>query len=71
MLAQTLRKRDIVVTDYLSSHNVAGMRKAVEAEGAELFCLPAYSPDPNPIELAFAKLEAPLRASGTRRRTVQ
>ena len=48
---------DIVVMDNLSSHKVAGVRAAIEGVGAQLHYLPPYSPDYNPIEMAFAKLK--------------
>ena len=56
-LAPTLRAGDIVVMDNLSSHRVAGVRDAIEAAGAEVRYLPPYSPDLNPIELAFSKFK--------------
>ena len=61
-----LRESDIVVMDNLPSHKVAGIREAIEAAGAELRCLPSYSPDFNPIELFFAKLKALLRKAAAR-----
>jgi transposase len=67
-LAPTLRKGDVVVLDNLRAHKVKGVREAIEARGARLLYLPPYSPDFNPIELAFAKLKALLRT--TARRTV-
>lgn len=66
VLVPTLRQGDIVVMDNLSSHKGAGVRKAIEAAGAELLFLPPYSPDLNPIELAFAKLKTLLRAKALR-----
>ena len=54
----TLRRGDIVIMDNLASHKVAGIRQAIEAAGAELRYLPPDSPDLNPIEQAFAKLNA-------------
>jgi transposase len=60
-LAPTLQPGDIVVMDNLSSHKVAGVREAIEAVGAELRYLPPYSPDLNPIELAFSKFKKLLR----------
>jgi len=66
VLAPTLRSGDIVVMDNLSSHKVAGVRAEIEAAGAQLLYLPPYSPDFNPIELAFAKLKAFLRAARPR-----
>ena len=53
---------DTVIMANLDSHKVAGVREAIEAAGASLRLLPAYSPDLNPIEQAFAKLKALLRA---------
>ena len=61
VLCPTLRAGDMVVADNLSSHKVAGVREAIEACGATLAFLPAYSPDFNPIENFFAKLKALLR----------
>jgi transposase len=52
-----LRPGDIVVMDNLSSHKVAGVREAIEAVCSEVRYLPPYSPDLNPIELAFAKFK--------------
>jgi transposase len=57
-LAPALKPGDIVVMDNLSSLKVAGVRKAIEAVGAELRYLPPYSPDLNPIELAFSKFKS-------------
>jgi transposase len=45
---------------------VHGVREAIEAAGAELRYLPSYSPDLNPIEMAFSKLKAILRAAAQR-----
>lgn len=65
-LCPTLKRGDIVIADNLSSHKVAGVREAIEAVGATLVHLPAYSPDLNPIEQLFAKLKALLRKAATR-----
>jgi transposase len=65
-LAQTLRAGDVVVMDNLACHKRAGVRRAIEAAGGELRLLPAYSPDLNPIEKAFSKLKARLRAAAKR-----
>lgn len=65
-LVPTLRPGDTVILDNLASHKVAGVREAVEAAGARLLYLPPYSPDFNPIEMAFAKLKALLRSIGAR-----
>ena len=66
MLAPSLSPGDIVIMDNLSSHKVAGVRKAIKAAGAFLLYLPPYSPDLNPIELAFSKLKALLRKAAAR-----
>jgi transposase len=60
-LAPTLRYGDIVVMDNLAAHKVAGVREAIEAAGAELWLLPPYSPDLNPIEQLWSKVKAWLR----------
>jgi transposase len=65
-LATTLRNGDVVVMDNLASHKVAGVKEAIERAGATLHYLPAYSPDFNPIEQAFAKLKAALRKAAAR-----
>ena len=57
VLAPSLSAGDIVVIDNLPAHKVAGIRAAIEARGAFLLYLPPYSPDLNPIEMAFAKLK--------------
>jgi transposase len=65
-LAPALRQGDVVVMDNLASHKVAGVKEAIEQAGATLRYLPAYSPDFNPIEQAFAKLKAALRKAAAR-----
>ena len=52
--------------DNLSSHKVAGAREAIKGAKASLLYLPSYSPDLNPIELAFSKLRALLRKAAAR-----
>ena len=66
VLAPSLSPGDIVIMDNLSSHKVAGVREAIKAAGAFLLYLPPYSPDLNPIELAFSKLKALLRKAAAR-----
>jgi transposase len=61
VLIPELRSGDIVVMDNLPAHKVSGVREAIEEIGARLLYLPPYSPDFNPIELAFSKLKALLR----------
>lgn len=65
-LVPTLRPGDVVVLDNLSVHKSRRAQQAIEAAGARLVFLPAYSPDFNPIEQAFAKLKQGLRAAGAR-----
>ena len=66
VLVPTLAPGDTVVMDNLPAHKAAGVREAIEAAGARLLYLPPYSPDFNPIENAFAKLKALLRARAER-----
>ena len=57
-----LHPGDVVVMDNLSAHKVSGVRELIQAVGAQLLYLPPYSPDLNPIELAWAKLKQLLRS---------
>lgn len=66
VLMPTLQRDDLVVLDNLSSHKAAGVREAIEQAGARLMYLPPYSPDLNPIELAFSKLKWLLRSAAER-----
>ena len=66
VLIPELRPGDIVIMDNLSSHKGPRVRQMIEAAGAELRYLPPYSPDFNPIENAFSKLKALLRAKAER-----
>jgi len=61
ILLPTLKEGDIVVMDNLSSHKVAGVKKAIESVGAKVLYLPPYSPDLNPIEMVFSKLKTLVR----------
>ena len=63
-LVPTLRPGEVVVMDNLSSHKTAGVLEAVEAAGASLWYLPAYSPDLNPIEKLWSKAKAFLCRAG-------
>ena len=65
-LVPTLKRDDIVIIDNLTAHRVAGVREVIEAAGATLRYLPQYSPDFDPIEMAFAKLKALLRKAAAR-----
>ena len=66
VLIPELRPGDIVVMDNLSSHKGPNVHKMIEDAGAQLLFLPPYSPDLNPIELAFAKLKTKLRKAAER-----
>lgn len=68
VLAPLLGPGDVVVLDNLGAHKVASARAGIEATGARLVFLPAYSPDFSPIELAFSKLKNLLRSAGARTR---
>lgn len=65
-LAPSLHLGDIVIMDNLSSHKRIEVREAIQAVGAELAYLPPYSPDLNPIENAFSKLQWLLRSAQER-----
>ena len=66
VLVPELKPGDIVVMDNLAAHKVIGVRQAIEDAGARLLFLPPYSPDFNPIEMAFSKLKALLRKAAAR-----
>jgi transposase len=66
VLVPTLKPGDIVVMDNLPAHKPLAVRQAIEAAGAELRFLPPYSPDFNPIEMAFSKLKALLKKVAAR-----
>ena len=65
-LAPTLEGGQVVIMDNLSAHKPAKVRELIERRGCELIYLPAYSPDFNPIEEAFAKIKGMLREAGAR-----
>ncbi|AVM72844.1 hypothetical protein MSR1_38840 [Magnetospirillum gryphiswaldense MSR-1] len=66
VLVPTLAPGDVVVMDNLPAHKLAAVRVAIEAAGAELHFLPPYSPDFNPIEMAFSKLKSFLKKTAAR-----
>lgn len=66
-LVPTLKSGDIVLMDNLPCHKSPAVREAIEAAGATLRLLPAYSPDLNPIEKAFAKFKSWLRKAKPRK----
>ena len=66
VLVPELSPRDIVVMDSLNSHKSGDVRSLIRRAGAHLFSLPAYSPDLNPIEQAFAKIKGEIRKQDER-----
>lgn len=66
VLCPKLRAGHVVVMDNLSAHKVDGVRERIEACRASVLYLPPYSPDLNPIEKAWSKLKARLRALAAR-----
>ena len=66
VLVPTLSPGDIVVMDNLPAHKPVAIRQAIERTGAELRFLPPYSPDFNPIEMAFSKFKAFLKKIAAR-----
>jgi transposase len=57
----TLQPGDVLFMDNLSAHKVAGIESLIQVCGAHLIYLPPYSPDFNPIELAWSKIKTILR----------
>ena len=66
VLVPTLRPGELVILDNLSVHKQPAIRAMIEAAGCRVLFLPSYSPDFNPIELAFSKIKAYLRRVGER-----
>lgn len=66
VLVPKLRAGDLVIMDNLSSHKGLRVKQLIEAAGAHMLYLPPYSPDLNPIEMAFSKLKQLLRSAGHR-----
>jgi transposase len=65
-LAPALKPGDVVILDNLSSHKSDRAECIIKSKGAWLLFLPPYSPDLNPIAMAFSKLKAHLRATAAR-----
>jgi transposase len=65
-LVPSLHRGDVVVMDNLRTHYTDGVQSSIEAVGASVLYLPPYSPELNPIELAWSKLKAILRRIGAR-----
>jgi transposase len=68
VLVPTLRPGDVVILDNLPAHKPLEIARAIERAAAELRFLPPYSPDFNPIELAFSKIKALLKKAAARTR---
>jgi transposase len=66
LLVPTLVPGQVVVLDNLPVHKSARARALIEDTGCSVLFLPAYSPDFNPIELAFAKIKQTLRGRAER-----
>lgn len=65
-LAPILQPGDVVILDNLAAHKSEKARAILRERGAWFLFLPPYSPDLNPIEMAFSKLKAHLRRIGAR-----
>jgi transposase len=69
VLLPALRPGQVVVVDNVGAHKPERIAELVAAAGCELVFLPAYSPDLSPVEEAFSKIKARVRAAGARTRT--
>jgi transposase len=65
-LAPILKPGDVVILDNLAAHKSERAENIIRAKGAWLLFLPPYSPDLNPIEMAFSKLKSWLRKAAAR-----
>lgn len=65
-LAPTLQKGDVVILDNLSSHKSPHATQILRDRGAWFLFLPPYSPDLNPIEMAFSKLKTLIRKAAAK-----
>jgi transposase len=65
-LAPTLSPGDVVILDNLSSHKTPKAADLLRDIGAWFLFLPPYSPDLNPIEMAFSKLKTLIRKAAAR-----
>ena len=65
-LILALKPANTVFLDNLPAHKGSGIRERIEAAGARMLYLLAYSPDSNSFELAFARLKIILRAGASR-----
>ncbi len=69
VLGPSLRPGQIVVMDNLAAHKRPKVRRLLAARRCRLWYLPPYSPDLNPIELAWSKLKTFLRGAKARLRS--
>jgi transposase len=67
-LVPTVHPGQIVIMDNLAVHKQRTIRRLIRAAHCSVIFLPSYSPDFNPIELAFAKIKAYLRHTEARTR---
>jgi transposase len=67
-LAPTLKPGQVVILDNLGAHKGEKVKHLIESRAASVIFLPAYSPDFNPIEEAFAKIKAILKKTAARTR---
>ena len=65
-LAPQVRAGDVVILDNLAAHKSQKAEGILRLRGAWFLFLPPYSPDLNPIEMAFSKLKAHLRKIAAR-----
>ena len=66
VLLKELQPGDLVIMDNLPAHKVAAVQEKIEGAGATLIYLPSYSPDFNPIEMAFSQIKAHLKKAAAR-----
>jgi transposase len=66
VLVKELKEGDVVVLDNLNCHTQKAVREKLEAAGCRVLYQPPYSPELNPIELAFSKLKRRLRKAAER-----
>ena len=70
VLLPTLSTGMVIVVDNVGAHQPDRIRELVAAAGCALVFLPAYSPDLSPIEEAFSKIKALIKAAAARTRAV-
>jgi transposase len=66
VLIPRLQPGQLVILDNLAVHRQGSIRRAITAAGCRVLFLPSYSPDFNPIEMAFSKIKAYIRRVGAR-----